>query len=104
MENNVYPLLRTNSETHTDENNFDKREKSGQEIRKNPEPLFFENLEWMTSREAAQYLRKSAGALRVMVHRGQIPARMFFRRLYFKKSELDCLLESSSQKGGRKWE
>ncbi len=104
MENNVYPLLRSNSETHTDENKFGKREISGLEIRKNPEPVFFENLEWMTSREAAQYLRKSAGALRVMVCRGQIPTRKFFCRLYFRKTELDCLLESSSQKGGRKWE
>jgi excisionase family DNA binding protein len=104
MENNVCPFLRSNSETHTNENKFDKREISGLAIRKNPEPLFFENLEWMTSRGAAQYLGKSVGALRVMVHRGRIPARKFFRRLYFKKSELDCLLESSSRNGGRKWE
>jgi hypothetical protein len=45
----------------------------------------------MTSAEAAKYLRKSTGALRVMVCRGHIRARKFHRRLYFKRWELDRL-------------
>lgn len=60
----------------------------------------FENLVWMTSEEAARYLRKTVGALRVMVCRGQIHARKFRRRLYFKRSELDRMLETSQHKGG----
>ncbi|MGE4234145.1 MAG: helix-turn-helix domain-containing protein [Bacteriovoracia bacterium] len=61
--------------------------------------LFFDNLVWMSSADAAQYLRKTVGALRVMVCRGQIQARKFRRRLYFKKIELDRLLENSELKG-----
>ena len=60
----------------------------------------FDNLVWMTSAEAAKYLRKSVGALRVMVCRGHVRARKFRRRLYFRKMELDRLLDSSELKGG----
>lgn len=60
----------------------------------------FDNLVWMTSAEAASYLRKSVGAIRVMVCRGQIRARKFHRRLYFKKIELDRVLDSAEMKGG----
>jgi excisionase family DNA binding protein len=63
---------------------------------------FFDNLVWLTTEEAASYLRKTANALRVMVHRGQIRARKFRRRLYFKKMELDELLETSETIGGLK--
>ncbi|MAV92004.1 MAG: hypothetical protein CL676_11345 [Bdellovibrionaceae bacterium] len=62
--------------------------------------LLFEKLEWLNSKEAALFLRKSIGALRVMVHRGQIRARKFHRRLYFKKCELNELLETSQLTGG----
>jgi len=55
----------------------------------------FDNLTWLTSEEAAFYLRKSVGALRTMVSRGQIKARKWRRRLYFKKSDLDKLLLDS---------
>ena len=62
--------------------------------------LLFDNLEWLNSKEAALFLRKSIGALRVMVHRRQICARKFHRRLYFKKCELNGLLETSELTGG----
>ena len=61
---------------------------------------FFDNLVWLNSAEAADYLRKSADAVRIAVSRGQLRARKWRRRLYFKKSELDFLLESASIKGG----
>lgn len=64
------------------------------------EDQLFLNLIWLTTEEAARYLRKTANALRVMVHRGQLRARKFRRRLYFKKSELDELLETSQTVGG----
>jgi excisionase family DNA binding protein len=65
-----------------------------------PSAQLFENLVWMTSEEAAQYLRKSVGALRTAVCRGHLNARKWRRRLYFKRSELDRLLETSEFKGG----
>lgn len=61
---------------------------------------FFDNLVWMTSEEAAQYLRKSVGALRTAVCRGQIDARKWRRRLYFRRTDLDRLLDSSIWKRG----
>ncbi len=64
------------------------------------ETVIFDNLVWMTSAEAAQYLRKSVGALRTAVCRKQITARKWRRRLYFKRLELDRLLDSSEWKGG----
>ena len=62
--------------------------------------VVFDNLKWMTSEEAAQYLRMSVGALRTAVNRGDIQFRKWRRRLYFKRVELDLLLEGSSKKGG----
>jgi excisionase family DNA binding protein len=61
---------------------------------------FFDNLIWLTTDEAARYLRKSANALRIAVHKGHIHARKFRRRLYFKKAELDLMLDTSFQTGG----
>ncbi len=61
---------------------------------------FFENLIWMTTEEAARYLRKSANAIRILVHKKILKARKFRRRLYFKKDELDVMIETSFVKGG----
>lgn len=58
--------------------------------------LIFENLKWMTTSEAAIYLRMSANALRTAVCRGQIVPKKFRRRLYFKRSDLDSLIETSN--------
>ena len=60
-----------------------------------PEQVEFDRLTWLDSEEAATYLRKTANALRIMVYRGYIRPRKFRRRLYFRKIELDRLLESS---------
>jgi hypothetical protein len=62
--------------------------------------LIFDNLVWLSSAEAAMYLRKSVGALRTAVSRNQILARKWRRRLYFKKSDLEKLLEGSFRKEG----
>ena len=59
-------------------------------------PLF-DNRIWVDSKEAADYLRISVGALRNAVYRKQILPRKFRRRLYFKVSELNRLLENSIQ-------
>lgn len=72
------------------------------------EAIFDRLTVWLNSEEAAIYLRKftkdgkpSVGAIRAAVCRGLIRARRWRRRLYFKKAELDLMLESSDFKGGR---
>jgi excisionase family DNA binding protein len=62
--------------------------------------LIFENLIWLTSKEASTYLRlPSVGALRVMVCKRQIPFHKLGRSLRFKRSELDRFIESSRNGG-----
>ncbi|MGK5086517.1 helix-turn-helix domain-containing protein [Bdellovibrionota bacterium FG-2] len=56
----------------------------------------FDHLSWLDSKDAAKYLRKTANALRIMVYRGYIRPRKFHRRLYFRRLELDRMLESSA--------
>jgi hypothetical protein len=56
----------------------------------------FVRLTWLNSEEAATYLRKTPNALRIMVSRGYIRPRRLRRRLYFRKVELDRMLESST--------
>lgn len=67
----------------------------------------FDKLVWLSTEEAAKYLRKftkdgkpSVGAIRTAVCRGLIRARKWRRRLYFKRAELDRMLETAEQKGG----
>jgi len=55
---------------------------------KNP-PL--ESVRWLTSKEAAQYLRVSMSSLKMMVYRGQIRVRKLGRRNRFLREELDRL-------------
>ena len=60
----------------------------------------FENLTWLTSNEAAEYLRlPSVGALRVLVFKRQVPFHKLGRNLRFKKCELDRLLDASRTGG-----
>lgn len=61
---------------------------------------FFENLIWLNSNEAAEYLRISPENLRVMVYRGYIKPYKLRNRNRFKRSELDRLLEASIKKEG----
>ncbi|MGZ3686888.1 MAG: helix-turn-helix domain-containing protein [Bdellovibrionota bacterium] len=59
----------------------------------------FENLKWLTSREAVVYLRlPSAGALRNLVYRRKLPTSRLGRRLRFNREQLDRILESSQTK------
>lgn len=55
----------------------------------------FNKLIWLDSKDAARFLRVSVGSLRNMVYRRQIVARKFRRKLYFKASELNRLIEDS---------
>lgn len=62
--------------------------------------MFFDNLIWLTTKEAAVYLRRSVNAIHILVSRRKLRARKFSNRLYFKKEELDYLIETSQLKGG----
>jgi hypothetical protein len=62
--------------------------------------LLFNNLIWLTTKEASVYLRKSVNALHTLVSRGHIKARKFRNRLYFSKKELAYLIETSQFRGG----
>ncbi len=57
--------------------------------------VVFENLRWMTTREAASYLRVSVGQLRNLVCEKKVKAYKFLGRLRFLRSELDRLLKPS---------
>lgn len=61
-----------------------------------PDDLTSSEMAWLNTKEAACYLRKTANALRIMVARGYLRPRKFRSRLYFRKIELDRLLESSA--------
>ena len=65
---------------------------------------FFENRierEWLSTKEAAHYLRLSENALRIMVHREQVKAFRFGRRLRFRLKDCEALFE---RKGALTWQ
>jgi len=65
-------------------------------LNKDKEKLFFENLIWLTTKEAAEYLRISVGSLKNLIYRRKIIPRKLGRLNRFKKSDLDRLLELST--------
>jgi len=60
----------------------------------------FNNLIWLTTKEAAVFLRRTVNAIYLLVSRKQLRARKFRNRLYFNKDELNYLIETSELKGG----
>ena len=72
----------------------------------NRNETLFKNLIWLTTVEAAVYLRRfdkngnpSTSSIRSLVCRKRLRARKCLGKLYFKKSELDYLIETSNLKG-----
>lgn len=59
------------------------------------------SLKWLTSKEAAQYLRISISSLKMMIYRGQVRVRKLGRRNRFLKDELDSLFIFSELKKGK---
>lgn len=55
----------------------------------------FENRIWLRTEDAARYLSRSKNAIRILVSRGYLPVRKFRRRLYFKRTDLDALINTS---------
>lgn len=54
---------------------------------------------YATTREAAEYLRTTVGAINNKVYRGQLRRYKLGRKNLFKRSELDRLIEASSYGG-----
>lgn len=75
--------------------NCNQSEKVYSDNESNEAQMLFENLIWLTTEEAAVYLRKSSHAIRQMVYKSKIIARKFNGRLYFKKDELHALIDTS---------
>ncbi len=65
----------------------------------NSAAMLFDNLIWLSTKETAVYLRKSVNAIHTLCSRKLLKPRKFASRLYFKKEELDYLLETSSRGG-----
>ncbi len=53
------------------------------------------NKTWLNCDEAALYLGKTRNALWLLVSKGMLVKRKWHRRLYFKRTELDYLLEAT---------
>jgi excisionase family DNA binding protein len=63
---------------------------------KDEKDFSLESVRWLTSSEAAQYLRVSISSLKMMVYRGQIKVRKLGRRNRFLREELERLFISPS--------
>lgn len=57
-------------------------------------PVISENLKWLTVSEAAVYLRRTIGAVKNLIYRGQIRPRKWAGRVYISRLELDRSIES----------
>lgn len=64
-------------------------------MKQNKNNEFFNNLIWLNTNEAAEYLRVSPENIRVLVYRGVIRAYKFNNRNRFKREELSLAIESS---------
>jgi excisionase family DNA binding protein len=90
MKNGNYSL---SFENETGSMNLSSEEK----VKTNSPDLIFDNnnLKWMTSQEAALFLRVSVGQLRNLVYQKKIRFYYFGTRLRFLRSDLDRLLKPS---------
>ena len=57
-----------------------------------------ENVRWLTSGDAAQYLRVSISSLKMMVYRGTVRVRKLGRRNRFLREELDRLITAPNER------
>lgn len=57
-----------------------------------------ENVRWLTTSEAAQYLRVSISSLKMMVYRGQVRVRKLGRRNRFLREELERLITAPNER------
>jgi len=57
------------------------------------EATLFDKIKWMTSKEAAFFLRTSVGQIRNLVWRGKLRAYHYGSRLRFLRSDVDNLMK-----------
>ncbi|MCY4643277.1 MAG: helix-turn-helix domain-containing protein [Bacteriovoracales bacterium] len=55
--------------------------------------VFKKDEEWLTTKEAARYLKVSPNALRIMVHKRKIKAHKIGNRLRFKREDINILIK-----------
>lgn len=79
---------------HNNATYFQSRNAYYQEEQKNAQSLF-DNSIWLTTEEAASFMRKTAHAIRQLVYKSKISARKFNGRLYFKREDLNSLIDTS---------
>ena len=65
----------------------------------NSEDVTLGKFKWLTTKEAAEYLRITVGSMKNLVYRGRVTPRKLGRLNRFKRSDLDKLLETSIQGG-----
>lgn len=80
------------------------RSENQSDVELNSDTKFFENRivssNWLTTKEAAEYLRTSPNQIRNWVYQGKVKHyKLFNKSLRFKLSELDLL-----HQGGQVWE
>lgn len=74
------------------------------EIQKQEDELKIRSLtikRWLRTEEVALYLGTTVGAIRVMVHRGQLNPKKYCGRNYFSRTDIDGLIETSDTKKRR---
>ena len=59
---------------------------------------------WLRTKEVALYLGITEGAVRVMVHRGQLIPKKYCSRNYFCRNEIDQLIGTSNSKQPRRFQ
>lgn len=57
-----------------------------------------DSVRWLTTSEAAQYLRISVSSLKMMVYRGQVRVRKLGRRNRFLREELERLMTAPNER------
>lgn len=94
---------KVNVDNHNDKSQKENK-KNGNELEEGVglkgETKFFDSgirSEWLTTKSASQYLQISEGALRILVHRGQIKAFKFGRRLRFSQIDLFNLIKRKGE-------
>lgn len=65
---------------------------SAEQLEDTSSALLFDKLKWMTSKEAAFFLRTSVGQIHNMVWRGQVKAYRYRNRLRFLRQDLERLI------------
>lgn len=90
----------------TDKDNYKKRSirYNGRQSMDKSTDYFFDNLSlskhadentrWLDTNEAADFLRLTPNALRILVHRAQVKYFKFGSRLRFRRADLDALLQT----------